>query len=69
MTCVCTSEVCGHELGERCGKPVKLLVRYRLGTDEENFGPEQTTGLCDECWGNVRAHFPHLFGEKRLGGA
>jgi hypothetical protein len=61
MPCICTSELCGHEPGQRCGQPVGTLVRFRIGTDEVNFGPEQTTGICDECWATVKAQFPHLF--------
>jgi hypothetical protein len=61
MPCVCTLEMCGHTPGERCGKPVETVIKHSVGTDEVNFGPEQTTGICDECWENAKLQLPYLF--------
>jgi hypothetical protein len=61
MACMCASEVCGHPSGQRCGKTVETVIKYKIGTDEANFGAEQTTGICDGCWNNVKRQFPQLF--------
>jgi hypothetical protein len=61
MACTCASVVCGHPDVQRCGKPVETVIKFRIGTDEDNFGAEQTTGICDECWDNVKRQFPQLF--------
>ena len=50
---ICTSELCGHEPGKRCGKAInqenaKLAVMKGEGHFEDTGG-----WICDECWKRV----------------
>ena len=59
--CVCTSDVCGHESGKRCGQPVKVKLKMSIALGESNFGQEFETGICEGCWDMIKKHYPELF--------
>jgi hypothetical protein len=60
VPCVCISDLCGHEAGERCGKPVKVKLKLSVAKGESEFEDEFETGICEECWATVTKHYPHL---------
>jgi hypothetical protein len=58
LYCVCTSELCGHEAGKRCEKPINQQNAkpfYQTGTERYT----ETGGwICDECWERVKSTLP-----------
>jgi len=61
VPCVCTSDVCGHENGKRCGEPVTVKLKMRVALGGGNFGEEFESGICEECWSTIKKHYPELF--------
>ena len=65
--CMCTAEVCAHQNGEPCGKPVEMPVAYTRDGSE----PERPIGLCKECWQRVehlkKVKWPADAGEEHFG--
>ncbi len=61
VPCVCISDVCGHREGTRCGRPVRVKLKYSVALGEANFSEESETELCDECWATITRHYPQLF--------
>ncbi len=57
--CMCAQHFCGHEAGQRCGKPVgKVVLKMATMTAPSQFGPERDYGFCDDCWKAIQQHFP-----------
>jgi len=61
VPCVCTSKLCGHVAGERCGQPVSVKLKLSVAMGDSRFGQEHQTGICDRCWETVTRHYPELF--------
>ncbi len=61
VPCVCTSSLCGHVAGERCGQPVRVKLKLSVAIGDAGFGQEHQTGICDRCWETVTRHYPDLF--------
>ena len=61
VPCVCTSSLCGHVAGERCGQPVRVKLKLSVAIGDSGFGKEHQTGICDKCWETVTRHYPDLF--------
>lgn len=61
VPCICTSDVCGHESGKRCGNPVTVRLKMSIALGAGDFSKEFETGICEECWAVIKKHYPELF--------
>lgn len=57
VPCRCTDEACGHDSGEQCGKPVTVTLKASMMLEPEAFTPEFETGVCEECWEQIRVRY------------
>ncbi len=51
--CICTNQRCGHEPGERCGKPVNEEYAKSYYSACRDTLTESGGWICDECWERV----------------
>jgi hypothetical protein len=61
VPCVCTSDLCEHEAGQRCGEPVTVKVKCAVALGGSKFSDEFEAGICENCWGTITRHYPELF--------
>lgn len=54
LLCICSSDKCVHQPGERCGNPINENNAHpAVMTDPGEF--KGTGGwICDECWDRVK---------------
>jgi hypothetical protein len=65
--CMCSAVFCGHALGEKCPRPLKIVLKISAGTYKSGFSPQIEVALCYECWLNFQRHLPGLFSSELRG--